>query len=170
MNELSTLPVAQDQVVAERIPLGPSRRRILITGGVVVVAAATTAACGSSTPAASSTTPAAPTDAGAQSPSASVAAGAAVEAPIADIAVGGGMIYADQKVVVTQPAAGDFKAFSAVCTHKGCTVSKVADGLITCACHGSQFSIEDGSVQTGPASAPLPSLAVAVSGDTVTVA
>lgn len=169
MHELSTLPVVQDQVVAERIPVGPSRRRILITGGVVVIAAAT-AACGSSTPEASSTTPAAPTEPGAQSPSTSVDAGAGVEAPIADIAVGGGVIYADQKVVVTQPAAGDFKAFSAVCTHKGCTVSKVADGLITCACHGSQFSIEDGSVQTGPASAPLPAMPVTVSGDTVMVA
>lgn len=170
MSELNTLPVAPDQVTAERIPLGPSRRRILITGGVVVIATAATAACGSSTPEASSTTPAAPTDAGAQSPSASVDAGTGVEAPIADIAVGGGVIYADQKVVVTQPTAGDFKAFSAVCTHKGCTVSTVTDGLITCACHGSQFSIEDGSVTTGPATAPLPTLPVSVTDDTVTVA
>ncbi len=169
MNELSTLPVEQDQIVTERIPRGPSRRRILITGGVVVAAAAATAACGSSTPAASSATSAAPTDAGAASPADSMPAGAAVEAPIADIAVGGGVIYADQKVVVTQPTSGDFKAFSAVCTHKGCTVSEVADGLITCACHGSQYSIDDGSVQKGPATAPLPAMPVTVSGDTVMV-
>ena len=170
MNELSTLPVAQDQIVSERIPMGPSRRRILITGGVVVAAAAATAACGSSTPAASSTTPAAPTDAGAASPAESMPAGTAVEAPISDIAVGGGVIYADQKVVVTQPTAGDFKAFSAICTHKGCTVGAVADGMIKCPCHGSEFSIEDGSVQAGPATAPLPAMPVTVSGDTVMVA
>ena len=160
MNEFSALPVEQDNIAAGRIPRGPSRRRILITGGVVVAAVAATAACGSSTPEASSTAPA-PTDAN---------AGTGVEAPIADIAVGGGVIYADQNLVVTQPTAGDFKAFSAACTHKGCTVSEVADGLITCACHGSQFSIEDGSVQAGPATAPLPSRAATVSGDMVTVA
>jgi Rieske Fe-S protein len=96
-------------------------------------------------------------------------AGTAVEAPISDIAVGGGVIYADQKVVVTQPTSGDFKAFSAVCTHKGCTVGEVADGMIKCPCHGSEFSIEDGSVQAGPATAPLPAMSVTVSSDTVMV-
>jgi Rieske Fe-S protein len=164
MNELITRPAEQDPTLAQRIPVGPTRRRILITGGVVVAAAAATAACGSSTPEASSTSdPAA-------SPPAETAASTAMEAPTADIAVGGGVIYADKMVVVTQPTAGDFKAFSAVCTHKGCTVAKVADGLITCACHGSQFSIEDGSVTTGPASSPLPAVPMTVEGDKVVVA
>jgi Rieske Fe-S protein len=168
MSELSTLPAEQDRIPAERIPLGPSRRRILVTGGVVVVAAAATAACGSSTPEASTTTSAGADPAA--SPPAASAASTAMEAPTADIAVGGGVIYADKMVVVTQPTAGDFKAFSAVCTHKGCTVAKVADGVITCACHGSQFSIEDGSVTTGPASSPLPAVPMTVEGDKVVVA
>lgn len=87
-----------------------------------------------------------------------------------DIPVGGGTIFADQQVVVTQPAAGEFKAFSAVCTHQGCTVGSVSDGAIICPCHGSMFSIEDGSVEAGPASAPLAEVALTVKGDSITLA
>jgi Rieske Fe-S protein len=88
-----------------------------------------------------------------------------------DIPVGGGRIFKDEKLVVTQPSSGDFKAFSAVCTHAGCIVSKIADGTIDCPCHGSKYSIEDGSVEDGPAPKPLPEKAVTVSpaGDTLTV-
>jgi Rieske Fe-S protein len=87
----------------------------------------------------------------------------------ADVPVGGGTILKDQKVVVTQPAKGDFKAFTAVCTHKGCTVAKVEDGLIMCPCHGSRFSIEDGSRKAGPAQAALASKKVTVEGDQISV-
>lgn len=76
----------------------------------------------------------------------------------------------DAKVVVTQPTEGQFKAFTAVCTHQGCVVSSVADGVILCGCHGSQFSIEDGSVRTPPAEEPLAEQAVAVKSGQVTVA
>jgi Rieske Fe-S protein len=79
-----------------------------------------------------------------------------------DIPVGGGKIFKDQKVVVTQPKKGEFAAFSAVCTHRGCTVGSVADGTIDCPCHGSKFHISDGSVAHGPASKPLPSKSVKV--------
>ena len=54
--------------------------------------------------------------------------------------MGGGKVFADDKVVVTQPEKGEFKAFSAVCTHAGCLVSGVKDSVITCDCHGSRFS------------------------------
>ncbi|MFK0728133.1 Rieske (2Fe-2S) protein [Rothia sp. BD8] len=58
-------------------------------------------------------------------------------------------------VLLTQPSKGEFKAFSTVCPHQGCTVN--ADGAqLTCPCHHSVFSIEDGSVQAGPAQKPLP--------------
>ncbi len=76
-------------------------------------------------------------------------------AKAADVPVGGGKIYGDEKVVVTQPAQGDFKAFTAVCTHQGCTVGSVRDGIIHCPCHGSEFKIADGSVAKGPADKPL---------------
>src|SRR5438445_330336 len=69
----------------------------------------------------------------------------------ADVPVGGGKVFADKQVVVTQPAQGTFAAFSAVCTHQGCTVDSVANGTINCPCHGSKFKIADGSVATGPA-------------------
>jgi nitrite reductase/ring-hydroxylating ferredoxin subunit len=88
----------------------------------------------------------------------------------ADVPVGGGKIYADQKVVVTQPTGGDFKAFSAVCTHQSCLVANVEGGTINCNCHGSKFSIEDGSVEHGPATSPLPAVSVTVTGGEITTA
>ena len=93
---------------------------------------------------------------------------ATVEVASAEIPVGGGLIIEDAAVVVTQPSAGEFKAFSAVCTHQGCTVAEVGE-TIRCDCHGSQFSITDGSVVSPPATAPLESYRVEVAGNTVTV-
>jgi Rieske Fe-S protein len=90
--------------------------------------------------------------------------------PASDVPVGGGKIYGDQQVVVTQPTQGSFEGFGAVCTHQGCLVSTVSDGTINCACHGSRFSIKDGSVVNGPASSPLPKVKVKVSGGEVTTA
>ncbi|MFE4218616.1 Rieske (2Fe-2S) protein [Streptomyces sp. NPDC056844] len=84
-----------------------------------------------------------------------------------EIPVGGGTIFEDRKVVVTQPAAGEFKAFSAVCTHAGCIVSSVADGTIDCACHGSRFAIGDGAVEQGPATRPLPAERITVEGGSI---
>ncbi|MDT0567529.1 Rieske (2Fe-2S) protein [Streptomyces sp. DSM 3412] len=88
----------------------------------------------------------------------------------ADIPVGGGRIFKDQKVVVTQPQEGDFKAFSAVCTHQGCIVSSVSDETIDCACHGSKFKITDGAVVQGPATEPLPAEEIKVAGNSIQLA
>lgn len=85
----------------------------------------------------------------------------------ADVPVGGGRIFTNEQVVVTQPSAGTFKAFSAVCTHQGCTVAAVANGTINCTCHGSKFNIADGSVANGPASTPLAQRSVTVTGDQI---
>lgn len=93
-----------------------------------------------------------------------------VLARTSDIPVGGGTVFKDEKVVVTQPVEGEFKAFSAVCTHQGCTVGKVADGTIDCPCHGSKYRIADGSVAAGPASRRLPEERINVSGGTITLA
>jgi Rieske Fe-S protein len=81
---------------------------------------------------------------------------------VKDIPVGGGMVFLDQKVVVTQPTRGVYKAFSAVCTHVGCICNKVANGTIDCPCHGSEFKITDGAVVAGPAPAPLASRKITV--------
>jgi Rieske Fe-S protein len=82
------------------------------------------------------------------------------------VPVGGGTIV-DQRVVVTQPAAGEFRGFSAICTHQRCPLANVANGTINCDCHGSRFSIEDGSVKNGPASEPLGAISVQLQGDQV---
>ncbi|MFF0392735.1 Rieske (2Fe-2S) protein [Kitasatospora sp. NPDC004615] len=79
-----------------------------------------------------------------------------------DVPVGGGKVYREQAVVVTQPAAGEYKAFSAKCTHAGCLVNGVAKEQIQCLCHGSRFAITDGAVLDGPAPKPLPEYKVAV--------
>ncbi|MCZ7461185.1 Rieske (2Fe-2S) protein [Streptomyces sp. WMMC940] len=81
-----------------------------------------------------------------------------------EVPEGGGKVFKAQKVVVTQPAAGEFKAFSAVCTHQGCLVDKVENGTIDCPCHGSEFAAEDGAVVKGPATRPLGEKRIAVSG------
>ncbi|MGW2818136.1 Rieske (2Fe-2S) protein [Streptomyces sp. NPDC001415] len=85
-----------------------------------------------------------------------------VLAKTSDIPVGGGKVFVDQKVVVTQPEAGTFKGFSAICTHQGCTVATVSGGTINCPCHGSKYRIADASVAGGPAPRPLPSQSITV--------
>ncbi|KUN16842.1 iron-sulfur protein [Streptomyces antibioticus] len=87
-----------------------------------------------------------------------------------DIPEGGGKIFADEGVVVTQPTAGTYKAFSSKCTHQGCAVTGIANGVITCPCHKSEFSVTDGSVKKGPATQPLPEEKITVSGDSITLA
>jgi Rieske Fe-S protein len=83
------------------------------------------------------------------------------------IPVGGGKIFDPQVVVVTQPTAGEFKAFSAVCTHMGCIVNQISDGKIECPCHGSEYSIASGAVLRGPAPKPLAAKRIKVSGDSI---
>ena len=83
------------------------------------------------------------------------------------IPVGGGKIFTAQTTVVTQPSAGEFKVFSAVCTHMGCIVNQIADGRIDCPCHGSEYSITDGAVLAGPAPRPLPAKTIKITGDSI---
>ncbi|WP_040161663.1 Rieske (2Fe-2S) protein [Nigerium massiliense] len=89
--------------------------------------------------------------------------------PKADVPVGGGMIMADGPYVVTQPASGQFKAFSKACTHQGCPVTEIAGDAIVCRCHGARFSTADGHVLNGPATKPLPEAKATVQGDRVVI-
>lgn len=129
------------------------------------------AACGADNEPAAATTPA---TASAPSPATSSASAAAPAGDALtttkDVPVGGGTIFKEQKLVVTQPTAGQFKCFSAVCTHSGCTVGSVSNGTIDCPCHGSKFNVADGSVAKGPATKPLPEQAIKVDGDSITLA
>lgn len=138
-------------------------RQHVIRGAGLVLTAGALAACGSTEekPAADADSSSAPAESPADAPAA--APGGAI-AKTADVPVGSGVIVDD--VVITQPAAGEFKGFSSTCTHKGCTVDKVADGTIDCPCHGSKFNL-DGSVANGPATKPLEAKAVAVQGDSI---
>lgn len=92
---------------------------------------------------------------------------AAALATTASVPVGGGTILSAKQIVITQPTAGAFKAFTAVCTHQGCIVDQVANGTIDCPCHGSKFSIKDGSVVNGPAASPLAAIAIKVEGTSI---
>jgi Rieske Fe-S protein len=166
-----------------------SNRRNVLLGAGAVGATAVLAACGTSTGGNTNGTdfsnnPAPAGSAGAQAtgagpvstagpggtagPNAGNGSGATPIAKVADVKVGGGVIKGDY--VITQPVAGTFKAFSSVCPHAGCNVNKIDGGVISCPCHGSQFSVKDGSVVTGPATQGLTGKAVKAEGGNVVLA
>ncbi|WP_041307456.1 Rieske (2Fe-2S) protein [Intrasporangium calvum] len=90
--------------------------------------------------------------------------------PLSEIPVGGGKIFAQQKVVVTQPTAGVLKAFSTTCPHQGCAVTSIRDGQIICPCHGSTFDIASGAPSAdSQAKQPLAARSITRSGDTFTI-
>lgn len=153
-------------------------RRDLIAGGAAFAAAAGLAAC-SPAPAGNSSSGAgqasatssaagsATSSAAGSAPSSATVSGVTVKA--ADVPVGGGTILANANYVVTQPSAGTYKAFNKTCTHQGCPVSKIVGSNIVCACHGSTFSIVDGSVTNPPATKPLPAAKVTDQGGTLVI-
>jgi Rieske Fe-S protein len=163
--------------------MSETTRRGVLAGAAGVGAAAVLAACGTasdnsntgssnnggtqSTPTGTAPTKATPTAGQTQGGS---TGGGAELAKTTEIPVGGGKVIEAQKVVVTQPTKGNFKAFSAVCTHAGCTVGSVSNGVISCPCHGSRFSAADGSVKGGPAPSALAAKNVTVQGDSITLA
>src|SRR5215212_554305 len=136
----------------------PSTRRNLLAGAGAVGATALLAACAPGDPSDGNGygtgTGGQPIPAGSANPGTGNGArsGEALAA-VGDVPVGGGIITAG--LVITQPNKGEFKAFDKRCTHQGCPVTEINNGVINCACHKSKFSIEDGSVQGGPAPAPL---------------
>jgi Rieske Fe-S protein len=166
--------------LAKAIDTLRNRRAVLrgaAVAGLAGVSVPLLAACGDgnsagSTPSStgSSSAPAptsAPTSAPSSAGTPSSGGGGAVLGPVKDVPVNGGMVFQDAKVVVTQPAAGQYKGFTAVCTHAGCLVRTVEDNTITCPCHGSKYNATDGSVISGPAPAPLAAVPVAVDGTNI---
>jgi Rieske Fe-S protein len=87
----------------------------------------------------------------------------------ADVPVGGGVILKNAGFVVTQPTKGTYRAFTKICTHMGCKVASIKNENIHCDCHGSEFSIKDGSVTHPPASKPLKEFETTVFGRRVYV-
>ncbi|MBV1942491.1 Rieske (2Fe-2S) protein [Streptomyces sp. BV286] len=146
------------------------RRTLLAALGGAGIAATLTA-CGGSDDSSSGSSDTSTGSAGSTGSSGSTgSAGGAALAKTSDIPEGGGKVFADQSVVVTQPTAGEFKAFSTVCPHQKQRVNSVDNGLITCPAHGSQFSVTDGSVEKGPATSGLTAAKITVSGDSITLA
>ncbi|MFD0690568.1 Rieske (2Fe-2S) protein [Actinomadura fibrosa] len=148
---------------------GNSSRRGLLIGVGLAGVAGLAAACGGSDDDSSGDGG----SAGGQSSSGSGGGGGAGGKELgsaSEIPVGGGKVFESEKVVVCQPTQGQFTAFSATCTHRGCSVGSVSGGTINCPCHGSKFKITDGSVVTPPAKEPLAAKKVTVTGGKITLA
>jgi nitrite reductase/ring-hydroxylating ferredoxin subunit len=146
----------------------PGRRALLAGAGVTcaaILAGCTThdVSNGGSAPAAGAATSAA--GAATSAPGSAPPAGAL--ATTSQIPDGGGKIIDGVNIVITQPETGAFRAFTAICTHQGCIINNVANGTINCPCHGSKFSIKDGSVVHGPAPSPLAAIAIKVEGTSI---
>ena len=140
-----------------------SRRTVIMNSGLAAVAIAGLSSC-TTYGTAPVTEPSAPAASG----GGSGGSGQGLSATAADIPVGSGKIFPDVQTVITQPKEGEFKAFSSICTHQACPVATVTD-TINCDCHGSKYSITDGSVVNPPAPKPLPAKTIEVDGDTLTV-
>jgi Rieske Fe-S protein len=149
-----------------------NRRRALSGSAAVAVGVPLLAACGADADS-TATDPSsnAPSEE-ASSPSEDTGSsgGGAALASTSDVPVGGCLVVPDAKIVLTQPTEGDFRAFTAVCTHQGCLVETSSDGDIPCPCHGSRFSLDDGSPQSGPATAALAPVEITVDGDSISQA
>jgi Rieske Fe-S protein len=139
------------------------RRTVIMNAGLAAAAVAGLSSCTNY-----ATGPPSEPSAAATSGAPTGGAGKAMTTTAADIPVGSGKIFPDAETVITQPKKGEFKAFSSICTHQGCPVATVTD-TINCDCHGSKYSITDGSVVNPPAPKPLPPKTIKVDGDTLTV-
>ncbi|MEN3583513.1 Rieske (2Fe-2S) protein [Streptomyces sp. ZYX-F-203] len=126
-------------------PAAPSRRTVLRGAAAVPVAGAVVAAC-SPGERSDPTPPAAPVDLGGEK----------------DVGPGESRLYRDERVVVSRSAEGSLRAYSAVCTHGGCPMTKLEGAELTCFCHGSRFDATTGEVLRKPATVALPELPVRV--------
>ncbi|MGY0055894.1 Rieske (2Fe-2S) protein [Streptomyces sp. LZ34] len=143
---------------------GATTRRAFVTACGAAGLAAALAACGSDGDSSS----AEPSKSGGAGDSGQTGGGDGMElAKTSDIPEGGGKVFKDHKIVVTQPKAGEFKAFSSVCPHANNPVGDVSGGTINCPFHKSKFDITDGSVKSGPSPKPLPPAEIKVEGTSI---
>jgi len=96
-----------------------------------------------------------------------VQSGGELLAKLNQVPTGGGLILASAGVVLTSDAKGTVRGFSATCTHQGCAVETIENGVIVCPCHGSRFDITTGAPVAGPATVGLAEVVVVVRGDSV---
>ena len=135
---------------------GFSRRRVLVAGAGTALGASVLAACGGGGGSSSAPTTASGSSGG--------GGGADVLAQVSDVPVGGAISAQDRNgkpIIVSQPTRGDVVAFSAICTHMGCTVAP-AGSQLQCPCHGSTYDLATGENTGGPAPSPLPKVQVSV--------
>ena len=91
-------------------------------------------------------------------------------ASLDDVPIGGGIVIDRSSIVLTRNASGTVHGLSATCTHQGCTVNSVENGVIGCPCHGSTFNAETGAPIAGPATRPLAEISVTVRDNSVFLA
>lgn len=158
-------------------PTDPSRRQVLCGLAVALLApGALVAACGGDSGTTSSGSAATTSGAAGGAAGATTGPGGgggpAALAKLSNIPVGGGVLVdgPSGKLLLVQPTAGTVKAFDARCTHQATVVDAPQGGVISCSAHGSQFNAADGSVKTGPATAPLATVNVRVDGTDVVLA
>ncbi|MFC8015082.1 Rieske (2Fe-2S) protein [Streptomyces cinereoruber] len=140
------------------------RRKVLLAGGAMVAGSALTACVVPPTqPTAAPATGenSAPTPSPGERASSDAAEEKSEElAKLDDVPLGGGVVLSEKQVVVTRDNGGKAHAFSSICTHQGCSVASVSGGTINCPCHNSKFDATNGAPVAGPATRPLPSIAV----------
>jgi len=105
-------------------------------------------------------------------PSAAPVIGEVLLGLASEVPLGGGMKFkvdSTLTVLVTQTKAGNYKAFSATCTHAGCIVSGVENNEIACGCHGAKFDPESGMAIAGPARSALGKISLEIRGDEIWV-
>ena len=95
----------------------------------------------------------------------SVASGSSTITTTAAVDASGGVEFKNPSTgdpaYVVQTGAGTYAAFSAICTHAGCTVAYVKKASqFQCPCHGGVYDAKTGKVLSGPPPAPLPSISI----------
>jgi len=142
---------------------GPTRRTVLTIGAVGAAGVALAACSQAASPGSSGGATTVPESGSAGSGSGGGLAG------LASIPVGGSVAAKDaagRPIIITRTADTSVVAFSAICTHLGCTVAP-AGKTLDCPCHGSVYDATTGKVLSGPAPRPLPAVPVKISGSEV---